>query len=157
MCLRSARGTASSSPIQSTGKQRHDPRRYSTSQPLPAASQSLLNLVGVAEAEEASAVQVRDSDACLQEDQRLRSSTRQSHNQSIPRHFEVSACVLPSQEGPAGQLYFLKVPSWRPDFSDLHSFDPQLSKDSCLGRYREASQRVVGAEMRTGKHSQYPA
>mmetsp|Transcript_61049 Transcript_61049/g.126451 ORF Transcript_61049/g.126451 Transcript_61049/m.126451 type:complete len:403 (-) Transcript_61049:148-1356(-) len=51
--------------------------RYSSSQAVPAASQSLLDVVGLAEAEEASAVQVRDS------------------------------------EGPAGQLYFLKVPSWR--------------------------------------------
>ncbi|CAE7161988.1 unnamed protein product [Symbiodinium necroappetens] len=41
--------------------------RYSTSQLLPAAFQSRLNLVGLAESEEASAVQLRDSDGPIKQ------------------------------------------------------------------------------------------
>ncbi|CAE7843553.1 unnamed protein product [Symbiodinium sp. KB8] len=99
--------------------------RYSTSQPLPAASQSLLNLVGVAEAEEASAVQVRDS------------------------------------EGPAGQLYFLKVPSWRsPENLTMADFvkAAEMSWSTVMTRrqlYSPWTDFHVGHKMKTMKPRQF--
>ena len=133
---------------------RHEPRRYSSSQAVPAASQSLLDVVGLAEAEEASAVQVRDSDACSQEVQRPQKED--PTNKLRPKHPATAVRSLglcsPCPGGPSRATLLPQGAKLEVgQLPDLGSFEPQLSKESCLRKYREASQLIVGAGMRGGK------